>query len=355
MKILEGIKVIDLSSVLAGPSVATFLAELGAEVLKFENPNGDVTRTWKLPSEDADVSISAYYASVNYKKDIAFLNLKDEEDRERLYLALRQADILIENFKPGDLTKFRLRPEETKQLNAQLIHCHLAGFLFEAHRLAYDVVLQAETGFMFMNGEHGGVKMPVALMDVLAAHQMKEAILAALFQREKTGKGAYINATLEQAGLAALTNQASNYLMTGHIPQPIGSQHPNIAPYGDTFECADGRKVVLAIGSDKQFALMCGRLNCNALPEDERFKHNGDRVRNRADLIAALQTAFSLIEAETFLKWCHSNKVPAGEIRDLAQVSKTQAAKHMLREEEQDGVQTKRFSSIGFSITPFSD
>lgn len=353
MNLLNGIKVIDLSSVLAGPSVGSFLAELGADVIKLENPKGDVTRGWKLPSEQTDAPVSAYYASVNYRKKIAHLDLRNPDELKRLHQYIREADVLLDNFKASDLIKFGLTSDDTKALNPRLIHCHLAGFKFETERVAYDVVLQAETGFMFMNGEKGGVKMPVAMMDVLAAHQMKEAVLLALYQREKTGKGAYIHATLEEAGISSLVNQGANYLMAGHVPQPMGSKHPNIAPYGDIFPCNDGKDIVLAIGSEKQFQLFVDHIGLSELAKDNRFHSNGERVKNREALCEALAKGIQQHSSVPLLSWCHENKVPAGAIKNLEDVAKNPTAQSMIREEEIEGVATRRFSSVAFSIEPF--
>jgi len=229
MNPLKDLFVLDLSSVLAGPSVGTFFAELGARVIKVENRNrgGDVTNQWRLPQEK-DKKVSAYYASVNYLKETHLIDLKTEEGRAQVNKWLREADIVIENFKAKDRTKFGVAPEVLRAHFPQLIHCHLKGFWQDDERVAYDVVLQAEGGFMSMNGtaDSGPVKMPVAIIDILAAHQMKEAILLALFQREKTGHGSYSEVSLEEAGLSALTNQASKLLNV----EPSSAAHGQSAP-----------------------------------------------------------------------------------------------------------------------------
>lgn len=352
MNLWNDLKVIDLSSVLAGPSVATFFAELGARVLRFEKPGGDVTRGWKLPSESADQPVSAYYASVNYGKELHTADLRDTSRREAVFKALEEADILIQNFKTKDLERFGLQPETVRRRFPKLIHCHLRGFLNDPHRVAFDVVLQAETGWLSMNGtpDSGPVKMPVAMIDVLAAHQLKEALLAALYLRERDGKGAFIEASLEEAGIAALANQGSNYLMAGHVAGRIGMQHPNIAPYGDTFTSKDGREVVLAVGSDAQFRKLCVFLNAAKAADDTRFATNAARVKHRPALIASLTEWIGKVNSSALLEYCHREQVPAGAIRNLKEVSESPAGKAMTLESEMEGQETKRFSSKGFTI-----
>ena len=197
---LKGLKVIELASVLAGPAVAMFFAELGAEVTKIENKktNGDITRNWKLPTEDPNASISAYYCAVNWNKKVLFLDLTDKSDRNHLISLIKEADILISNFKLSSAKRMALDYEELSKVNPRLIYAQLTGYGGESSRPAFDIVLQAEAGFLFMNGEPGGkpVRMPVALIDLLAAHQLKEGILLALLQRSQTGRGSLVSTSL---------------------------------------------------------------------------------------------------------------------------------------------------------------
>jgi crotonobetainyl-CoA:carnitine CoA-transferase CaiB-like acyl-CoA transferase len=353
MNPLKDLFVLDLSSVLAGPSVGTFFAELGARVIKVENLNrgGDVTNQWRLPQEK-DKKVSAYYASVNYLKETYLLDLKTEEGSAQVNKWLGEADIVIENFKAKDRSKFGVAPEVLRRRFPQLIHCHLKGFWQDDGRVAYDVVLQAEGGFMSMNGtaDSGPVKMPVAMIDILAAHQMKEALLLALFQREKTGQGSYSEVSLEEAGLSALTNQASNFLMSNHVAQRIGSQHPNIAPYGDTFNCADGKLIVLAVGSDAQFQLLCAYIGAGELALEVQFQSNSQRVINRPALQQSLSQHIERMDSGDFLRYCHDHEIPAGAIRSIDEVMNSPAAKKMLCSEEQHGEKTERLSSIAFQF-----
>jgi len=353
-KPFSGLKVVDLSSILAGPSVATFFAELGAEVVKFENPltGGDATRTWKLSIENVQSSVSAYFASVNFGKTYRSVDLGTPDGINDVYRAIKTADIVILNFKPGDEFKFGLDYERMAQINPKLIYAHLTGFENQAGRPAFDVVLQAETGYMSMNGAPTGgpVKMPVALIDVLAAHQMKEAILIALWQRECSGKGAHIECSLENAALSALMNQASNYLMAGHVAGPMGTLHPNIAPYGEFLEGKDGKKLVLAVGNDKQFRTLCEMVGLTEVSEDVRFKTNIERVKNRGELAKMLSEVIKEMAAEGLCKQLNEAKVPCGIIRSLDEVLQSAEAQALVREETIDNQPTKRLSSVAFTI-----
>jgi len=353
-KVFEGLKVVELASVLAGPAVGMFFAELGAEVIKVENPiqGGDVTRSWKLPNENPEAKVSAYWAAVNYKKDHLFLNLKNETDLKTVRQLIADADILLTNFKKGTDKKLGIEYEKMKTINPKLIQCHLKGFDSDENRTAYDVVLQAETGYMSMNGtpESGPVKIPLAIMDLFAAHQMKQAILIALWKREKSGEGSYIEASLEKCAIGNLANQASNYLMANHIPQGMGSLHPNIAPYGETYTCADGKQIVLAVGNDKHFQLLCEILGKSELAFDEKFNNNYNRVINRIEMSDILAPLFRAFSREDLMNKIIALKIPAGAILNMKEVFENPIAQEMIREEDVDGVLTRRVSSIGFEI-----
>ncbi len=332
--IFKNLKVVELASVLAGPSVGMFFAELGAEVIKIENKKtgGDVTRSWKLPTENPKEKTSAYYASVNWGKQILFLDLTDKKDLEKVYSIIKKADIVIANYKSGDAKKLKMDYATLKKINPKLIYGNIFGFGENDKRVAYDLVLQAETGFMSMNGtkESGPVKMPVALIDLLAAHQMKEAILVALLNRERTKKGCKINVSLFDSAIASLANQASNWLNAKHNPERIGSLHPNIAPYGEIFTTKDKVEFVLAIGSEKQFKLLCEILENKNLAEVSSYKTNSLRVKNRIQLKKELQKN---IAKKTFLvleKALLKRGIPFGKIRSLKEVFSDKNAVNML-------------------------
>lgn len=354
-QIFKDLRIIDLSSVLAGPSVATFFAELGATVIKYENKTagGDVTRSWKTKGENAGAPVSAYWASINYGKEIRMADLTREEDRNSILNELQHADILITNFKAGDAEKFGLQPASLRKKFPGLIIGSIKGFSSQSDRVAYDVVLQAETGFMFMNGERESppVKMPVAMMDILAAHQLKEGILCALIRRLQTGEGSVVECSLEKAGIASLANQASNYLMTGHIPQRMGSRHPNIAPYGEIFTCADHKKIVLAIGSDRQFQALCRILRLDDTAVHPDFADNISRVKNRDRLETILAPVFALETSGHWMDAFNRQHVPAGKIKSLGEVFASPPGTDMILEEVYDGMNTKRVQSVAFEIS----
>ena len=353
MKALEGIKVVEMATVLAGPSVGMFLAEIGADVVKIEHPNGgDVTRSWKLPSESSTAKVSAYFAAANAGKTYQALDWKSETGQNELGALLQEADIVLTNFRDFDRCPASVSPSQLAELNPRLIYCQLDGYESQPGRPAYDVVLQAETGYLSMNGSpaSGPVKLPLAFMDLLAAHQMKQALLLALYQREKTGKGQLIRCSLERSALAGLANQATNYLMGQHIPKPSGSLHPNIAPYGESFVCGGGGLIVLAVGSDVQFERLCKVLDLPALPQDDRFRTNHDRVSNRAVLSGLMQDKWLAQSAEDWSSTCIREGVPAGVVRSMDQVFTRQFAESLLWRETIDGVETVRPTSIGFRM-----
>ena len=347
----KGLKVIDLSTVLAGPSVGTFFAELGADVIKLEHPDfGDVTRSWKLPIEKTDSNISAYFSSVNYGKKYGTINLKIEAERDRFLEEIRDTDILVSNFKKGDATKFGIEDEVLFALNPKLIHGKITGYGEDSNRVAFDLILQAESGFMSINGtaESGPLKMPIALIDVLCAHHLKEAILLALYERERTRKGKSVTISLYDAAVSSLVNQASNYLMTGFVPKRIGSKHPNIAPYGELFKTKDGATVTFAIGSNTHFRKLCEVLGIDDLSEDQRFKNNQNRVVNRAELFELIKRKVIEQEAEELLTSLQLLNVPAGKVRDLAEVFNDPLSQELIIEEEIDGICTRRVKSVLF-------
>jgi len=350
---IASLKILELSTVLAGPAVGMFFAELGASVLKLEHPNlPDVTRSWKLPSEDPTSPISAYFSSVNYKKQYHQLDLDSPIGSMEIQQFIRESDIILMNFKKGDDLKFGLTDEQIFTLNPSIIIGKISGFGDESDRVAYDLILQAESGFMSMNGtpESGPVKMPVALIDVLAAHQLKEGILVALIEQQLTSKGAVVSVSLFDAAVTSLVNQASNFLMEEHIPQRIGSLHPNIAPYGEIFTTKDQQQITFAIGSNKHFAGLCSFLQLTDLTADIRFSTNSLRVKNRTALYELLQLPIGLLDATFIDQHMQENQIPMGIIRSLDEVFTHKAAQQLIREEIIDNQLTKRITSIAFKI-----
>jgi crotonobetainyl-CoA:carnitine CoA-transferase CaiB-like acyl-CoA transferase len=334
--IFKDFKVLELASVLAGPSVGQFFAELGAEVIKVENlaTGGDVTRSWKVAGEKSD-SRSAYFCSVNWGKKSVAVDLHTVKGIAAVHQLAKQSDIVIASYKPGDAEKLQVDYKTLCRENPGLVYGQITGYGSDNARVGYDAVIQAEAGFMFMNGEADGpsLKMPVALVDVLAGHHLKEAILLALLEKSKTGKGKLVEVSLIQAAVSSLVNQATNWLVAGKLPQKKGSAHPNIAPYGDVFKTKDGNEVLLAVGNDRQFQDLCGVLEIDAIAQNEKYKTNVARVENRLDLNVVLQSGIGQLTSEVFMKKINALKIPAGIIQNLQQVFEMKEVQPLLMEE----------------------
>ncbi len=349
------LKVIELASVLAGPAVGMFFAELGAEVIKIENKTtgGDVTRSWRLPTEPASRPLSAYYCSVNWHKETLLLDLRDSQDRATVLELVKEADVLISNFKIPSAKKLGMDYESLKALHPRLIYAQLTSFGEGVDRPAFDVVLQAEAGFLYMNGEaeRDPVKMPVALIDLLAAHQLKEGILVALLRRGQTGEGSYVSSSLLEAAIASLANQATNWLMAGHLPQRMGTMHPNIAPYGDVFYTSDEKPIVLAVGTEKQFDHLLNCINLLDLKKDNRFETNHLRVQHRGLLKDLLAPAIARFTRAELMERLQKAGVPAGSIRNMAEVFEQEQAQQMiLTEPMADGSESRRVKTVAFRV-----
>ena len=341
---ISKLKVIELASVLAGPSVGQFFAELGAEVIKIENINtgGDVTRSWKGAGEQTD-DRSAYFCSVNWGKKSLALDLSKKEDQAIVHKLVERADIVIASYKPGDDKKLAVDYDTLSKINPALIYGQITGYGSDNSRVGYDAVLQAEAGFMYMNGEEGGpsLKMPVALIDVLAGHQLKEALLLAMLEKTISNKGKHVEVSLIQTAVSSLANQATNWLVAGQMPKKHGSAHPNIAPYGDVFFTKDKTEILLAVGNDRQFEDLCKILNRESLAKDSLFNTNQKRVENREQLNIQLQKEFNLFYCDELLNKINHAKIPAGVIQNLKQVFEMPEAKDLLiSSDELRGVRT---------------
>ncbi|MDO7853749.1 CaiB/BaiF CoA transferase family protein [Hymenobacter convexus] len=335
------LRVLELASVLAGPQVGQFFAELGAEVLKIESPAGDVTRTWKTAAETvtaaaeatADASVSAYFAASNWGKQSLVLDLTTPAGQTHLHRLAAQADIVLASYKPGDAEKLRADYATLASENPRLLYGHLTGYGPDHTRAGYDAVLQAEAGFMHLNAAGPGQppqKMPVAMVDLLAAHQLKEGLLTALFQRERTGRGALVQVSLLDSALASLANQAATYLVTGHDPQPLGSGHPSIVPYGTVYQAADGQRLVLAVGTDGQFRQLCFALARSAWAIDTRYQTNSARVAHRLELEEMLTQRIAEVSGVKLLAELERRAVPAGAVRTVGEALVQPSAQPML-------------------------
>jgi crotonobetainyl-CoA:carnitine CoA-transferase CaiB-like acyl-CoA transferase len=343
--------VVELAGVLAGPAAGMFFAELGARVLKIESRDGgDITRKWKLDGEDPQSPVSAYFASINYRKEYWFKDLRDEADRAEVLAELARADVVLTSFAPGRDAELGLDYASLAAINPKVIHGRITGFGDDNPRPAFDVVLQAEAGFMSMNGteESGPTKMPVALIDLIAAHHLKEGLLLALLKRERTGEGSCVSVSLYDAALTSLANQATGWLMGGIVPRRLGTLHPSIAPYGETFETADAQRMVLAVGTDRQFDDLCSVCGDPGWASDERFSTNESRVKHRRALGELLAGVFASRESSELALQLEQAGVPYGLVRTLDQVLSQEVAQRLIREEEIQGTLTRRLSGFAF-------
>ncbi len=320
---LSNLRVLELAGILAGPLVGQFCAELGAEVIKVEPPGrGDPTRGWYLPAEDGADDVSAYFSCANHGKRSIALDLCDREDRRVARKLARNSDVVIAAYKPGDDVRFELDSESLRRSNPRMIYVQVTAYGDADSRPGFDAIIQAEGGFTYLNGESGGasLKMPVALVDVLAAHHLKQGLLLALMRRAETGRGAHVSTSLLGAATASLANQAANYLRAGVIPRRLGSDHPNIVPYGTSFVTADGRELVLGVGTDKQFGNLMRTLGEHAVAGDSRYATNAVRVENRVALNELLRRQFAGLASDVIEPKLRTAKVPFGFVNDMQQV-----------------------------------
>lgn len=354
--VCKDLKVVEIANVLAGPAVGMFFAELGAEVIKIENPatGGDITRNWKLPTENPDSPYSAYFFSVNYRKKHLFLNFENEADQATFKELIFSADILITNLKPASARRMGLEYATVSAINPSLIYGQIDAYADpEDERPAFDAALQAEAGFLSMSGTPDGelTKMPVALIDLLAAHQLKEGILLALLHRGKTGKGAFVRTSLFESAVASLANQATNWLMGGLIPRPMGTAHPNIAPYGDIFTTKDELPLLLAVGTERQFEYLCRALETPDLANEPNFKLNTHRVTHRKALTERLRPIFVRENRAEWLLLLAKAGVPAAAVNNMQAVFEIPSAKNMILEETTaDGAASARVKTTAFDL-----
>jgi crotonobetainyl-CoA:carnitine CoA-transferase CaiB-like acyl-CoA transferase len=332
---LSGVRVLDLSRVLAGPWCTQALADLGAEVLKVEAPgDGDETRGWGPPSMGG---MAAYFTCANRSKQSLVVDLKSAEGQATIRELAGKADILVENFRLGTLERFGLGYAELAALNPGLIYCAISGYGRtgpDAARAGYDFLIQAETGLMAATGFADGppTKVGVAVSDLFTGLYAVQAILAALFAREATGRGQFLDVALFDCQLAAMANIGASALATGQPPRRLGNAHPTIVPY-ELFEASDA-PIVVAIGNDRQFrSLVESVLGLPELADDIRFAGNPDRVANRQALRQILVPRFRAEPQAVWLERLHRNGLPAAQVRsvDEALASEQARARDLVR------------------------
>jgi crotonobetainyl-CoA:carnitine CoA-transferase CaiB-like acyl-CoA transferase len=329
VKPLEGIRVLELARVLAGPWAGQLLADLGAEVTKIEKPGtGDDTRAWGPPfiegSRGENLS-AAYYHCCNRGKKSLSVDFHEEKGRAQIIALAAKSDILIENFKVGTLKKHGLDYESLKALNPRLIYCSITGFGQDgpyAARGGYDFMVQAMSGAMSITGEANGppLKTGYATADLFTAMYAAAGILAALHKRHETGKGAHLDLSLLDCQMAALANQAMNYLVSGQSPMRMGNAHPNIVPY-EAYPVRDGH-IVIATGSDRQFLDLCDVLNAADLKSNPDYATNKDRVRHRAVLSPKIAEYTKRFGKHELLKALEKKTIPAGPINTIEEAFK---------------------------------
>ncbi|MBY3463756.1 CoA transferase [Rhizobium laguerreae] len=328
---LEGLRILDLSRILAGPTCTQLLADLGADVIKVERPDiGDDTRSWGPPfvpdADGGDSDLSAYFLSANRNKRSIAIDLASDEGVALVERLAAVSDVVIENYKPGDLDRRGLGYEDLRKIKPDIVWCAISGFGQigpYAERTGYDFLVQAMGGIMSITGESdtaGGrpLKVGLGIADVMCGMYATVGILAALRHRDRTGEGQYIDLALYDSQVAWLINAATNHLVSGKVPGRIGNRHPNIAPY-QTFATAAG-EIAIAVGNDQQFARLCTAIGCPDLADDKRFRRNRDRVVNVDALDRLVTEALRADTAENWEQRLVHAEIPAGRVATIDQV-----------------------------------
>jgi len=325
---LAGLKVLDLSRVLAGPWATQILGDLGADVVKIEQPGqGDDTRRWGPPFLEDGSRDSAYYLCANRNKRSVAIDLSDPRGADLVRAMAREADILVENFRVGGLVKYGLDQAALTAINPRLIYCSITGFGQSGpykDRGGYDFLIQGMSGLMSVtgraDGEAGGgpIKVGIPICDLTTGLYAALSILAALEHRNRTGEGQHIDCALLDTQVALLANQASNYLNGGMIPCRLGNEHPNTVPYQD-FACADGT-ILVALGNDRQFRAFCALIGLPELPDDPRFADNAGRSVNRGALQAAMGAAIATWQSDALIAAMERAKLPGGKVNEIPEI-----------------------------------
>ncbi|MBD3785438.1 MAG: CoA transferase [Sphingomonadales bacterium] len=321
---LAGVKVVELARILAGPWAGQILADLGADVIKVEAPEGDDTRRWGPPflTHDGETS-AAYFHATNRGKRSVTCDFRTPEGQAFVRALVADADILIENFKVGGLVKYGLDYNSLRAVNPRLIYASVTGFGQDgpyAHRAGYDYIIQGMSGMMSVTGDPNDQpqKVGVAVADVFTGVYAATGILAALHQRATTGVGQHVDLALFDVATSVMANQAMNYLATGTSPRRMGNAHPNLVPYA-VFPCSDGF-VILAVGNDSQFVKLCGILEIPEIAKDPRFLTNADRIAHREAITEIVSDRTRTFNREGLLAACEAVGVPAGPINEMADV-----------------------------------
>lgn len=318
---LEGIKVLDLTRVLAGPYCTMILGDLGSDVIKVEAPGGsDDTRNWGPPYTGGE---SAYYLCANRNKRAITLDLKSADGKKVLEKLIKQSDVIIENFKHGTMEKWGLGYEQLKTLNPQIVHCSITGFGHEGPYKdlpGYDFIIQAMSGLMSITGseESGPMKVGVAISDIFTGLYAAIGIQAALIERNQSGMGQSVDISLFDSQISALANVASNYLVSEKIPQRLGNEHPNIVPY-QSFDTLDGQ-VAVAVGNDGQFVKFMNVINLADLSKDEKYATNSKRLENRKELVKLISDQMCQKDSQFWITNLREKGIPSGPLNTIAEM-----------------------------------
>ncbi len=367
MGALAGLKVLDLSRILAGPTCTQLLGDLGAEVIKIENPKtgGDDTRAWGPPyamgADGQPTDLSAYFMSANRNKLSVSADLATEEGQALIRALAAEADVIIENFKPGGLKRFGLDADSLRAAHPHLVYCSISGFGQTGpnrDKPGYDLMAQGYGGIMSLTGAPEGepMKVGVGIADVMCGMYACIGILAALRHRDQTGEGQHVELGLVDAQIAWLINEGVNFLTSGQVPERRGNGHPNIVPY-QVFATSDGH-VIVAVGNDSQFQRFCAFLGADDLPQDDRFATNPARITHRAALIPLLEPLLAARSSSEVVAGLEAVKVPVGPVQTLDQVfaSDQAAAREMKidmpRADVADGAVSLIGNPLKFSATP---
>ncbi|RMY60235.1 hypothetical protein D0863_11666 [Hortaea werneckii] len=359
---LKGIRVLDFGRILAGPFCSQILADYGADVVKVEQPGqGDETGSWQGKGESSawkdDVGpMSFYFAAINRNKRSLTLDLKKPEALEIVKELVKETDIVIENFVPGGAEKLRVGYGELSKINPRLIYASISGYGSEgpyAHRAGYDAIAAAEGGLMHITGhpEGGPVRPGLGMTDMSTGLYMHGAIMAALYHREKSGRGQHISASLFETQISLLINIGANWLNMGRDGQRFGAAHPSIVPY-NTWRCKDGVWLALAANNDRQFRTLCQRIDRKDLPRDERFTTNAQRVEHRADMDGILDSIFASKTSQEWTEVLNGSGLAHGPVNSIQKAFEhpQTAARNMIQPMEWDAVSTGEWKGIGVPV-----
>lgn len=361
---LDGLRVLDLSRILAGPTATQMLGDLGADVIKVERPgNGDDTRSWGPPfvadANGQESDLSAYFLAANRNKRSIAIDLSTDDGIALIGRLAAISDVVVENYKPGDLSRRGIGYDDIRKIKPDIVWCAISGFGQTgpyADRIGYDFLIQAMGGVMSITGEPDGrpLKVGVGIADVMCGMYATVGILAALRHRDQTGKGQYIDLSLYDTQLAWLINAATNHLVSGKVPGRIGNRHPNIAPYQSFRTARD--EIAIAVGNDQQFARLCAAISRPCLAQDERFRRNRDRVLNIDALDEAITEALLTDTAENWVLRLASANIPAGLVATVEEAlcdPHTIARDMVVTMGEQDGAPVRLLGNpLKMSATP---